>query len=58
MKWCQLTKNLCYIVLDCDEHDGKLRCDLEHRETGLMPWVNERFTPTQLRHKQQVCLEK
>ncbi len=28
----QLTKNLCYIVLDCDEHDGKLRRDLEHKE--------------------------
>lgn len=28
----QLTKNLCYVVLDCDEHDGKLRRDLEHKE--------------------------
>ena len=33
----QLTKNLCYVVLDCDEHDGKLRRDLEHKtQTWLM----------------------
>lgn len=25
--------NLRYVVLDCDEHDGKLRRDLEHKET-------------------------
>lgn len=26
-----LVKNLCYVVLDCDEHDGELGCDLEHQ---------------------------
>lgn len=28
----KLTENLCYVVLDCDEHDGELRCDLGHKE--------------------------
>lgn len=35
----QLTKNLCYVVLDRDEHDGKLCCDLEDKKhTWLMGW--------------------
>lgn len=28
----QLTKDLCYVVLDRDEHDGKLCCDLEDKK--------------------------